>query len=359
MKTTLRDGSAHPVLVTGVGGNVGQGVIKSLRAGKLNYRIVGIDMEPMSAGFSLCDSHHTVPRTASSGFEKTLFSILEKEKPTAIYVCSPTELLYFSQNRSRIENKFDLCVFVNPVAVIDIGSDKLKTANFLRENGFPYPMSAMADDSVAVARIIGKYGFPILLKPRDGFTAKNVFIVDSLEKIEALNRVVPDLVAQRYLPDDSSEFTSGVIVGPDGKTRAVINLRRQLTQGTTYRTELVRDEAMDKVIIKFAETLGVAGVCNFQFRLDNGEPVIFEINPRFSGTSGIRYIYGLNEPEIVFELFRLGIERERPLLTDAVVLRYWNEIILPGATFKSIQKKETAHNGSQHIIRSGNEGASK
>jgi carbamoyl-phosphate synthase large subunit len=340
----------HRVLVTGVGGNVAQGVIKALRAGKRPYYIVGIDMEPLSVGFSLVNSHYVTARTGDFAFKEQLFAILKQERIEAIYVCSPGELGFFSQFQNEIEAT-GAAVFVNPPDVVRIGSDKLLTVRFLKENGFCFPASVEAADGDGVKALINAYGFPLLLKPRAGFTSKNVFIVRSLEEIRAANILVPDLIAQRYLPDHSREYTAGTVSGADKKVRAVIVLHRDINQGTTYRTELVEDPALSVQVAKIVEALGSVGVCNLQFRLCDGQLYVFEINPRFSGTCGIRYLYGFNDAELVFDLIKLKIDVNQPGLSKGVVLRYWNEIFIGDEDFSGMKEGSRPHRGLQTVIK--------
>ncbi len=341
--------TTHSVLITGIGGNIGQGILKSLRAGKRSYYIVGIDMEPLSAGFSLVDSYYKTPRTGDPAFMCELERIARKEKLEAIYVCSPAELEFFSRHKKKLEQELDLAVLVNSLNVVYIGSDKLKTANFLCEAGMPYPETVLATDEDGLNQMIVKYGFPLFVKPAQGFTSKNVFMVHSREEVIAVRTLVPDLIVQRYLPDTTNEYTATTISGHDKEVVASIVLHRDLNQGTTYRTELVQDDNLTDQIIRVVKALGSIGVCNLQFRLLDGKAFVFEINPRFSGTCGIRYLYGFNDSEMVFEHFRLGLDICQPKLQPAVVLRYWNEIFIPGVTFQKLREGDR-HRGIQTLI---------
>ena len=85
----------HRVLVTAVGGNIGQGVVKALRSGSREYFIVGTDMEPRSAGFSFVDRPCVTPAAGAQGMVAELTAIIEAERIEAIYVCSPQELAFF------------------------------------------------------------------------------------------------------------------------------------------------------------------------------------------------------------------------------------------------------------------------
>jgi len=342
--------TSHRVLITGIGGNVGQGVLKSLRAARKAFYIVGIDMEALSAGFSLVDRYYQTPRTGDPAFRSALAAIARTEELEAIYVCSPSELEFFGRHKEELEDELGLSIFISPIEVIRIGSDKFKTAAFLRESGFPFPETVLSTDEEGLARLIEQPGFPLIAKPRAGFSSRNIFIVNSRAEIQAANTLVPDLIVQRYLPDAHAEYTAATLSGADKKVRALIILRRDLIQGTTYRTELFEDAKVAREMIRIVEALGAIGPCNLQFRMMDGVPYVFEINPRFSGTSGIRYLYGFNDCEMIFDLLRLGVEVQQPALQRAVVLRYWNEIYIPNANFQELREERVKHSGSQTIL---------
>lgn len=339
------------ILITAIGGNVGQGVLKSLRAGRERYHLVGIDMEPLSAGFSLVDSYYQTPRTGDVAFQKAFEVIVRDEAIEAVYVCSPSELEFFANHKEELEHRFGITILVNPLHVVRIGSDKLMTAEFLRDNGFNFPETVAGSDDNGIELLIAKHGLPVIAKPRVGFSSRNVFLLDSREKIRAVATLVPDLIIQQYIPDDRAEYTAATLSGADKKVRALIVLRRDLIQGTTYRTELVEDSQLDQVVVRIVEALGAVGPCNLQFRIMDGKAFVFEINPRFSGTSGIRYLYGFNDCEMAFDLLHLKNEVTQPTLNKAVVLRYWNEIFISNAGFDDLREGRAKHNGYETVIR--------
>ena len=335
------------VLITGIGGNVGQGVLKALRAGRESYHIVGIDMEPLSAGFSLVDRYYQTPRTGDLAFRNAFETIVRDEAIEAVYVCSPTELEFFASHKDELGTT----VLVNPLPVVRIGSDKLKTAEFLRDHGFCFPETVAASDDDGIEALIARHGLPVIAKPRAGFSSRNVFLVDSREKIRAAATLVPDLLVQQYLPDDRAEYTAATLSGADQKVRALIIFRRDLIQGTTYRTELIEDPQMERQVVEITEALGAVGPCNLQFRVIDGMVYVFEINPRFSGTSGVRYLYGFNDCEMAFDLLHLKTEVTQPALNKAVVLRYWNEICIPNAGFEDLREGRVKHDGYETIVQ--------
>jgi len=326
----------HRVLVTAVGGNIGQGVVKALRAGSHDYFIVGTDMEPRSAGFSFVDRACVTAAAGAPGMAPALAAMLGSERIEAIFVCSPQELAFFGAARGDLERATGVRVLINPEPVIRIGQDKFETARFLATHGFPCPETALVDDGPAVDRLIERWGFPVIAKPRSGWTSVNVFAIRSRAALEAVRVLVPDLVVQQYLPEATGEYTAGVVGSASAHRFAWIVLRRDLTQGTTYRTELVQDETIGARIVAMAQALGVEGACNFQFRIVDAQPFVFEINPRFSGTSGIRYLYGFNDPEMAFEQACLGQPIVQPAVRPGLVMRYWNEVHVADVGFRSM-----------------------
>ena len=77
-----------------------------------------------------------------------------------------------------------------------------------------------------------------------------------------------------------------------------------MKDGNTYTTSLRADfpSVIKDYIESVSARLNQFGVCNFQLRMDQGVPKIFEINARHSGTTYIRSLYGFNEVEYILEL---------------------------------------------------------
>lgn len=344
--------SRIPVIVTSVGGNVGQGVIKSLRAAPLDFRIIGVDMEPLSAGFSFADTSHVVPASGAMGFEAQMAAICQNEGVQAIFVCSDAEILYFAAQRDRLESQLGCRILVNPLDVVQTAKDKLRTAQFLADAGLPHARTTHADDVEGTTRLIEACGWPLIAKPRIGATSKNVFRVNSHEQLAAVRTLVPDLVIQEYLPDNDHEYTAGTVSDADRNVRATIVLRRDLVQGTTYRTELVENADWTAQVARIVNTLGAIGPCNVQFRVVNNNVVPFEINPRFSGTSGIRFLYGFNDPELVFRALCRHEKVNPPAVHPGVALRYWDEVFLHGKAFVADEQRHDAMNTPPTSARS-------
>jgi carbamoyl-phosphate synthase large subunit len=89
-----------------------------------------------------------------------------------------------------------------------------------------------------------------------------------------------------------------------------------VSQGLVGRFESVTAQCREIAI-----ALGARGAVNIQCRLVDGVVKVFEINPRFSGTTSIRALMGYNEPDVLLR---------RHLLNESIEMdfRYEEGLVL-------------------------------
>jgi carbamoyl-phosphate synthase large subunit len=316
------------VLVTGAGTLLGQGVLRCLRASGLPLRIVTADPDPRASGHFLGDTGVLVPLAADPGYVARVEEVLRAEKTDVVLVGTDVELPVFARERPRLERELGVRVVVSPPDVVEIADDKLRTAQFLEAHGFSWPRSAVASDAAAVARLVDEVGLPLFAKPRRGARSIGARVLRDRAELEAACAAEPQLVVQELLPDADGEYTAGVMrVG--GRAGGAVVLRRDLREGNTFRA--YNEPANDRFapfVADLAERLGADGPCNFQFRIKDGRPTVFEINARFSGTTPIRALFGWNEVEHLLRWLVDGTPLPAPVLRPGVALRTTGDLFV-------------------------------
>lgn len=317
------------VLVTGSGALLGQGIIRSLNAIKNNDLIIhAADPDYKSSGNFISNKAHKIHFANHPNYIDRIKEIIRNEKIDVILIGTDTELPIFSKYKQEIEQEYKVKIIVSDISVIEIANDKWKTSKFLEEQGFDYPKSVMAKNKAEVADFKKNVQFPYLAKPIDGARSKGIVIIENDHQLDHVVNNPQNLVIQEFLNEEGGEFTSGcVVVG--GLCKSVVTLKRDLRDGNTYRAYYNKEYSkFDNFIIAVAESLKVDGPCNFQFRLRNGKPVIFEINARFSGTTPLRFIFGFNEVEaVISSIFNLE-QNYKPILKEGMILRAWSDIFI-------------------------------
>jgi len=111
----------------------------------------------------------------------------------------------------------------------------------------------------------------------------------------------------------------------------------RLQGGVPIYVDPQRIPQVESLVEQMASALrdrGLIGPCNLQCRLTEDGPKIFEINPRFTGITGVRAAMGFNAVEAVLSrlLHDAPIDEVRASLiqpTDQLSIRYVDEAIVP------------------------------
>lgn len=332
------------ILVTGAGALLGQGILRLLQISDFPKKIFTADPDPRSTGHWLGNYAITIPKVNDSNYIQSIKKLIIDFKIDAILVGTDVELPILAKYKAEFLTKYNCKVIVSDEEVISIANDKFLTAEFLEKNNFPYPFSVMANDKEKLKLIEEKLGFPLFAKPFDGARSMGIKKIENHDELMEIYDPNSNLVVQQFLAETEGEFTCGcVVVG--GKCKAIVTLKRDLRDGNTYRAyRNAETSKYDKFIIPIAEKLNPDGPVNFQFRILDGKPVIFEINGRFSGTTPIRHFFGFNEVEALLKYYLFNLPIEKPQLKNGFVMRTWSDIFIDDNQFQSIKTNQFLEN---------------
>lgn len=318
------------VMVTGVaGGTIGEQIIKALRLANTKYTIVGCDTTSLSKGLTDADIPCLLPPAHAPNYMTKLIAACKKHKVKALFVGSEPELKVISTHRQRILQE-GIFLPINPENVISICMDKLATVDFMARNKFPYPRSLAVDSQTNLKKI---RFFPVILKPFATSGSTNVFIAQNSKELLPLTTYLlglyPKFLVQEYIGTPEHEYSVGILCSMGGTLINSIAVKRFVSglgirlkvQNSTAKKEFgplltvssgisqgeigpFRD--ICKQCEKIALKLGCRGVMNIQCRFVKGKVYVFEINPRFSGTTSLRALVGHNEPDILVRTHLFG-----------------------------------------------------
>ncbi len=329
----------HSILVTGTGGGVGQSIIKSLA--DTEYRVVAADGEVLGTGLYAADRAYRIPYASKPDFVDRLLEICRRERCALIFPGLDAELPILAANVGRFKEAGVIAV-VSTSRVVDISDDKLATAHFLQDHGFPSPATLRLTDGD-----VASMPFPLILKPlRGGARSHGVFVVRDAAELASRRTGLPaeNYVAQEQIVGD--EYTCGTI-NFDGTCGGAIVMRRVLRDGDTYKAHVVNNASLTNFVVSVATALKPFGACNFQLRVRDNTPYVFEFNARCSGTTYCRTLAGFNEPMMIADKLLRGIE---PVFEtrEISVLRYWRELVVQNDRIDAMQQQgEIVGDGSR------------
>ena len=339
---TLKNHPEIRVAVTGVGGGVGQSVLKALSLSKLPLKIFPVDVQPFSSGLYMGREGKILPPPEQPSALKEWEQWLREEDIDVLIPGSDHDLPALAAIRDEWEQNGVCLLLLSDQSLVDACRDKAVLTKQLLEAGLPSPDSRWEESPEEILDWIKRdVGFPVIIKPRSGFASKNVEMIQDEEEFRFYIKRIPKPIVQEYLtmPSGVQEFTCSVFRDRDGQNVGVFMSRRDLVGGATYRAEVNHWPELETLLLQMSDFLKPRGPMNVQLRLTERGPVPFEVNIRCSGTSAIRAYFGYNEPEMFLRNYVLGQELEAPQVRKGYALRYWNEVFLEGVDRDALKSR--------------------
>ncbi len=344
------------VLVTGVGGgSVGHQVLHALQLCGDQYDVTVVDADAYSFGLYTEAKRFVVPLASAPGYIGAIRTVVQEGRIQVVIPGTEAELKVLSAHRAQIE-ELGALLLVNPPEVVELCQNKHRMADWLKENGFDTPETVGGMDWAA---LVARTGFPIIAKPfANSSGSRNVALLASEEEIARyLSFCCPeDTIFQEVVDDSEGEFTVGVCLNADSKVIDSIAIRRRLSgmtlgqkreiKGRTHILStgysqgfVVRESVVQEACERLTEALGMQGPANIQCRLSGGRVMVFEVHPRFSGTTSLRADVGFNEPDLLIRTFLYGEKPGRQTYrTEVAVIRSFQAVVVPMAEMDSVPR---------------------
>jgi carbamoyl-phosphate synthase large subunit len=309
------------VLVTGIGGNVGQGIIRNIRTTGFPIIIVGCNVLPFSAGNHLCDRFYQTPYAFHNDYINTIIKIVQEEEIDLIIPSTDYEVYYLSRSNTQIPCE----IAVSDIETAEIYLDKYKTFLYHKKYDIPFAPTFLPKDYKGSFK-------EIIVKPREGRGSRGLHI----------NPLSLDGFTDEYIVQElyrGKEITTAFYVNQKNELHGFINLERELENGATNecRVDRSNDEKLEKIIKRIIQYTKIKGSANLQSILtESGEIIPFEVNCRISGTNSIRSNFGFEDVKYTLEDFLYHKLLSKPQIIDGVAIRILMDVIYPNQTDKTV-----------------------
>ena len=165
------------IAITGVGGGVGQNIIKSLKDS--DYNIVALDADSLATGLYMSKTAYLIPFANQDSYIPRLLEICEKENISILFPGSDPELMPLSLN-SHLFEKIGTQVVVSKPDVIRITQDIQQAFGYLSRFGVNVPVTFLAETYKPL-----KDDFPFILRQRvGGARSMNKFLIRNTREWE-------------------------------------------------------------------------------------------------------------------------------------------------------------------------------
>ncbi len=316
------------VLLTSVGGLVAPGIIDNLRNHPEVFRIIGTDVRNEAIGFYMVDQAHVVPRGDDPNYLPRLWEIIQQEGVDVIIPCSDEEALAFSAEKQLLKDA-GVVVLCSPHPVTSLAVDKGSMLNFALQHGIPVPKFSLPTTIRELFRGAKELGYPVrpvVIKPRRGRGGRGVRVLkeevnvlgtrDSREMklewlVDALRGEEPfEIVLMEYLPGE--DYSVDVLADRGRLLGVVPRIRIEAILGPSRVGQIVRNQEVVDIVESVVKAFGFDSNVNIQLKYSappDERPMIYEINPRVSGTIVASTAAGV---DLLYHGIRLALGQDLP-----------------------------------------------
>ena len=301
--------------ITSIGSGVGQSIINSCRYSKLPLKTIGLGSNPFAYGAYDCDEYDYLPSIYERDYIDELLKKCIEYRIDLLIPGLDDELIQISKNKKRfIEN--GITPLVSDVSLIEICRDKRRMSNELNSIVHAFVQSFSKNELLQNAKL-NNIKFPLIAKPKGGFASRGIKLISEFNEILDVpqNYIIQEVAIpskddpnfEQYIEQlnrkqnfQVSEISIQLVADEESNIIGRMASFNKLNQGVPieiipYKNDQIW-EVIDKLLPKFKE-LGLRGPLNIQGRITEDGFKIFEMNPRFTGITGLRALMGFNEVE--------------------------------------------------------------
>lgn len=252
--------------------------------------IVNCNPETVSTDYDTSDKLYFEPLTLED-----VLSIYEKEKPVGVIAQfgGQTPL-----NLALDLKKNGVNVLGTSPEVIDMAEDRDLFRGMMDKLGIPMPEAGMAVNVDEALKVAEEIGYPVMVRPSYVLGGRGMEVVNDTESLKqymaAAVGVTPDrpILIDRFLRH-ATECEADAIA--DGKHAYVPAVMEHIELAGVHSgdsacilpSKNIPDELVDTIkeyTRKIAEEMGVRGLMNMQYAIEDGKVYVLEANPRASRT---------------------------------------------------------------------------
>ena len=229
-------------------------------------------------------------------------------------------------------NDIGVEVVVSEKSVIDVCNDKVKTYEFLKENGFNTAETYISIEDTLFAIKNKDISYPVIIKPRWGMGSIGVFEAENEEELKVFFRKTLSDIQNSYLKFESEDnLEESVIVQEKLKGQeygldvindlnrvyqnTIVKIKHSMRSGETDCAETINNLEIKNLGESISDKLGHIGNLDVDVFLVENKPYVLEMNARFGGGYPFSHIAGVDLPKAIISWVK-GKEISKSLLKE-------------------------------------------
>jgi carbamoyl-phosphate synthase large subunit len=252
------------------------------------------DVDPSSPAVHVAHRAYRVPLATHPDYIDALLDVCTTEDIGLLVPTVDDELEVVARARARF-TAIGVSVACSPAETAALCNDKYRTCRHLAERGVGAARTWLPGEIPEDAPEL------LFIKPRVGRGGVGAFTIRNRRERDFFLDYVPAPIVQEFL--QAPEYTIDMLCDGDGRPLYVVPRERTVIRsGVIDRGRTVKSEALQALALEVAAAIRFEGPVNIQCRMRGDVPVVFEINPRFSGGIPLTIAAGANFPSALVRL---------------------------------------------------------
>ena len=170
------------IAITCIGTGVGQSIINSIKLSSLPIKTIGFGNNPFAYGAYDCDELDYTPSIYSDNYIDDLIRKCKDHKVDLLIPSLDDEILFFANNKIKFELHGINVLYVDNKEFVSLCRDKEFMSNELNKvsNFF---VKSYNRNSINSAIEKGKVHYPLIAKPKNGFSSNGIVIINRKEDL--------------------------------------------------------------------------------------------------------------------------------------------------------------------------------
>jgi len=261
--------------------------------GRAGATTIAVDIDPLAPALRAADRSALVPRIEDPGYVPALAALVAEHDVRLVVPLADMDHRTLASRRDEL----GALVLLPDAAVVERTADKYAAHEFFVAHDIASPPTWLPGELPA------ELPFPVLVKAREGFGARNMFRADDRAELHFLLGYTPvPAIVQALCAGE--EFSIDVFCDLDGRClNAVPRTMIESAGGESIKGMTIRDPELVEVGRVVAETLPLRGPGTVQcFRVAPGRHEVTDVNPRFGGAFPLPQAAGAGFPELALAL---------------------------------------------------------
>jgi len=356
------------LLITSVGSLLGQNILDAIESRRNQIVVIGTNSMAENPRNFRCDTVYLVSPTNNADFSAEFERICAEEKPDLILPGRDEDSIFLSEWKESHPDEVADRIPCGRSLIPRVVFDKYQTHLFCRAHQLPFADTFLYSDEKSEAGLddfLAAHGFPVIVKPREGFGSNGVFFILNREQAHEITQDGETLF-QEYLGDPSEilkyrdllkrgiplffqipetkQYAAQTVIAPDGSVGEVFITVNTMVFGRCEYSEQIHQPEVEKIVRTFVNVFfehGWYGSTNFQLKPDGkGGWKVYEMNTRLTGTSSARVLLGYDEFGILANIFAPALKipnLSRNEKTKGRVIKYLSDNLLLDENVKRLR----------------------